>query len=82
MKNSLKDFFDNYNKLQILNSGVLYMFDTKLTKTEHEKIKNQFLNMVELKNENQQQPQQKIIDENLFEDESLTKLINLKLKSN
>ena len=82
MKN-LRKFFENYNKKQILDSGVLYMFDTKLTKQEHEKIKAQFLSMVDVKKEEiiEKQPE-KIIDEKCFQDETLLEIINLKLKSN
>lgn len=79
LEKSLKKFFSDYNTIQILNSGVLFMFDTKLTVQEHDKIKKQFISM--LQDENLKQQQEKIIDESCFEDETLHEIINLKLKS-
>lgn len=82
MENNLKNFFIDYKKRQILNSGELYMFDTKLSKTEHEKINSQFNQLFEKKAEDMQiQPPKKVIDETMFESDDLVKIINLKLKS-
>lgn len=42
----LKNFFRLYNIKKIINSGELYMFNAKLTKNEHDKIKQEFEKIV------------------------------------
>ena len=78
---TLRAKINNYNNKKILENGELYMFDSRITKTEQDNIVKNFDEIVSVESEKETSKnealKQKIITPDMLEIDELKKIINI-----